>query len=95
MKGSVTGGWFLRTILDGVDDKKALLYAKRWDVYLNEKENLIKGGYSVEVVCSGGKKVLWEVVDDHVVEEENVHNEIGLQGFDFNFFDKDEGGGGW
>ena len=41
----------------------------------------------MEVVCSGGKKVLWEVVDDHVVEEENVHNEIGLWGFDFNFFD--------
>ena len=43
----------------GVDDKKALLHIKRWDVYVNENKKLIKGGYYVEVVCSGGKKVLW------------------------------------
>ena len=29
----------------GVDDKKSLLHAKRWDVYVNEKEKLVKGGY--------------------------------------------------
>ena len=28
----------------GVDDKKELLHAKRWDVYVNEKEELIQGG---------------------------------------------------
>ena len=43
----------------GVDDKKALLHANRWDVYINEKQKLIKGGYSVEVVGHDGKKVLW------------------------------------
>ena len=32
-----------------VDDKKALLHSKRWDVYVNKKEKLIKGGYLVEV----------------------------------------------
>ena len=26
----------------GVDDKKALLHDKRWDVYVNEKVNIIK-----------------------------------------------------
>ena len=46
----------------GVDDNKALLHAKRWDVYVNEKENLIEGGYLVEVVGNDGKKVLWEIV---------------------------------
>ena len=35
-----------------VDDKKVLLHAKRWDVNVNEKENLIQGGYLVEVVGS-------------------------------------------
>ena len=30
-----------------VDDKKALLHAKRWDVYVNKKGKNIKGGYSV------------------------------------------------
>ena len=32
------------------------------------------------------------MVDDHVVEEPTDHEEIGLQGFDFNVFDKDEEG---
>ena len=48
----------------------------------------------MEVVGSNGKNVLWEVEDDHVVEEENDHDEIGLQGFGFNSFDKDEEGVG-
>ena len=41
----------------GVDDKKALLHTKRWYVYVNEKENLIKGGYLVEVVGSDREKL--------------------------------------
>ena len=32
----------------GVDDKKIFLHDKRWDVCMNEKEALIKDGYSVE-----------------------------------------------
>ena len=74
----------------GVDDKKVLLHAKRWDAYVNEKEKLIKGGYLVEVVVSDRKKVHQEVVDNHVVEEETDHDEIGLREFNFNFFDEDE-----
>ena len=50
----------------GVNNKKALLYARRWNVYVDEKEKLIKGGYSVEVFGSDRKKVIWEVVYDHV-----------------------------
>ena len=76
----------------GVDDAKSLLHAKRWDIYVNEKEQLVKGGYLVEFVVRDKKKVLWEVVNDHVVEEPTDHEEIGLQGFDFNVFDKDEEG---
>ena len=41
---------------------------------------------------SYGKKFIWEVVDDHVVEERKDHYDIGLQGFDFNSFDKYEEG---
>ena len=78
----------------GVDDAKALLHAKRWDIYVNEKENLVKGGYSVEVVGHDGKKFLWEVAEDHVVEEPTDHDDIGLRGFGFNLFGKDEKGVG-
>ena len=48
----------------------------------------------MEVVVHDGNKVLWDVVDDHVTEEETYHYEIGLRGFDFNFFDEDEKGVG-
>ena len=73
-------------------DEKALLHAKRWDLYLNEKEKLVKGKYSVEVVGHDKKRVLWEVVGDHVVEEPCDHEDIGLRGFDFNILDEDEEG---
>ena len=43
----------------GVKNAKALLHAKMWDVYVNEKEKLVKCGYFVEVVCHEGKKVFW------------------------------------
>ena len=52
----------------GVDDAEALLHAKRWDLYVNEKEKLVKVGYLVEVVVYYRKKVIWEVVYDHVVK---------------------------
>ena len=73
----------------GVDDKKALLHAKRWDLYVNEKENLVKGKYLVDVVGHDKKRVLWEDVDDHVVEEPSDHEDIVLRGFDFNISDED------
>ena len=62
----------------GVDGTKAILHAKKWDVYNSEKEALVNGGYSVEVSYKDKKKVIWEVVDDHVVEEGVEHEELGL-----------------
>ena len=43
----------------GVDDAKALLHAKRWDIYVNEKGKIVNGGYLVEVFGHYKKKVLW------------------------------------
>ena len=48
----------------------------------------------MEVVSHDRKKVIWEVVGDYVIEEATDHDEIGLQGFDFNFFGEDEKGVG-
>ena len=76
----------------GVDGAKALIRANRWDVYVNEKENLVKGGYLVEVVSYEKRKIIWEVVNGHVVEDPTDYEEIGLRGFDFNVFDKYEEG---
>ena len=64
-------------------------------VCLRERKiKIIAGGYLVEFFGHEGKKVIWKVVDDHVVEEPTDHDEIGLRGFDFNLFDKDEKGVG-
>ena len=68
-------------------DEKALLHAKRWDLYLNEKEKVVKGKYLVVVVGHCKKNVLWEVFRDHVVEDPCDNENIGLRGFDFNIFD--------
>ena len=67
----------------GVDDKKYILHTKRWDVYIKEKKALIF--YSLEVSGYDGNKVLWEVVENHVVEKGKKHDEIGLRGFDLSF----------
>ena len=40
----------------------------------------------MEVVGFDLNKVIWEVIDDHIVEEENDHDETGLWDFEFNFF---------
>ena len=46
----------------------------------------------MEVFGHDGKKVFWEVVENHVVEEAADNDDIGLWGFDF--FDEDERGVG-
>ena len=51
----------------GMDDEKSLLHAKRWGVYVNENQKLVKGGYLVEVVGHYGQKVIWEVFDNHAI----------------------------
>ena len=53
---------------------------------------MFKGWYSVDVSYKYGKKIIWEVVDDHVVEEGVEIEEIGLRGFDYNLFDEEREG---
>ena len=62
----------------GMDDKEVVLHDKRWYVYMYEKLLLLNGGYSVEVSGSYRKKLHWEVIDDHVVEEPKDNYDIGL-----------------
>ena len=53
----------LRMVLEGndvgVDNEKSLLHTKRWSVYVNDKENIVKGGYLFEVFGHDGKTVFW------------------------------------
>ena len=49
---------------------------------------LLRGGYLVEVNEKYGKKIIWEVLNNHMVEEGVEHEELGLQGFGFNLFNE-------
>ena len=40
----------------------------------------------MEVSDSDGKKLVWKVIVDHVVNDLNNNGDIGLQGFGFDFF---------
>ena len=46
------------------------------------------------VIVSDGNKVLWQVLDNHLVEAKKDHDEIGLWGFNYNCFDEDKEGFG-
>ena len=76
----------------GVDGTKALLHDKKWDLYNLEKDALVKGGYLVEVADKDENKVIWEVVNDHVVEEGVEHEDLGMRDFNFNLFDEERVG---
>ena len=53
---------------------------------------MLRGGYLVEVNEKYGKKIIWEVLNNHMVEEGVEHEELGLQGFGFNLFDEEREG---
>ena len=78
----------------GVDDQKATKHAKKRDSYMNQKLSLIKGEYYAEVIGYDGKRVLWEVVDHHIIEDPKEKDDIGLWGLDMNLFGKYKDGGG-
>ena len=44
---------------------------------------MVNDGYFDEGNDKERKKVIWESVNDHVVEEGVKHEELGLQGLDF------------
>ena len=53
---------------------------------------IIKGGYYVEVSGSGRKKVVWEVIQDHVINEPKAGSQISGLEFNFNLFGEYRGG---
>ena len=70
----------------GADGTKSLLHVNKRDIQNLENDALGKGGHLVEVYDKDRKKVIWEVVNEHVVEEDVEKEELGLRGFNFNFF---------
>ena len=53
---------------------------------------MVKGGYLVDIYEKDRGELIWEVVNDHVVEEGFEHEELGVRGFEFNLFDEEREG---
>ena len=48
---------------------KFLVHAKLWYFYMNKKPFMIKGVYYMEVSGSDGKKIVWEMVEYHFIND--------------------------
>ena len=53
---------------------------------------LVQVRYSVGAAYKDRKKVIWDVVNYHTVEEGFEHEDLVIRGFDFNLFDKEREG---
>ena len=49
---------------------------------------MVNGWYLIEVDYKETKRVIWEVVNNQVVEEGVEHEDLGIQGFDCILFDE-------
>ena len=81
-----------RDISDEGDDKKDI-HALRWEVYVKEKQELIKREFLVSVPHPKGGAIVWTCVKDHIIDEKEDYKQIGLSGFDYKLFEEEEGGG--
>ena len=62
----------------GMDGSKELVHAKKWYVYNSDKQALVNVGYLVEYYDKESNGIIWEAVNDHVVEEGVENEELGL-----------------
>ena len=53
---------------------------------------MLNVGYSVEYSDKESNGIIWEVVNDHVVEEGVEYEELGIQGFDLVLFNEERYG---
>ena len=76
-----------RDIAEEGDDKKRI-HVLRWEVYVKDKEELIKREFLVSVPHPKGGAVVWTCVEDDIIDEKEDYKYIGLSGFDYKLFEK-------
>ena len=76
---------------EGENMKK--IHALRWEVYVKEKEELIKREFLVSILHLKGGNIVWTYVKDNITEENEDYKAIGIHGFDYKLFEEEEGGG--
>ena len=75
-----------RDLAEENDDKKKI-HALRWNVYVREKEEIIKRAFSVSVPHPKGGTIVWTCVKYHVIDEKEDYKEISIRGFNYRYRD--------
>ena len=81
-----------REIAEEKNDKKKI-HSLRWNIYVEEKEDLITRDFLVSVPHPEGGTIFWTGLKDHIIDENEDYKEIGLRGFDYRLFEEGEGRG--
>ena len=72
------------------DGDKRKIHALRWEVYVKEKEELIKREFFVSVPHPKGGAIILTCVKDHIINEKDDYKDIGLCGFYDKLFEEEE-----
>ena len=70
------------------NDNKNKIHALIWNVYVKEKEELIKRAFLVSVPHTKWGTIVLTCVKDHVIDKKEDYKEIGLRGFDYSLFEE-------
>ena len=81
-----------RGVSEEGDDKKKI-HALSWEIYVKEKEDFIKRYFLVSIPHPKGGNIVWTCGNDHIIDEKEQYEAIGLRGFDYKLFEEEEGGG--
>ena len=81
-----------RDVADDGDNKKKI-NALRWEVYFQEKHELIKREFFVSAPNMKGGNIVWTNVKDNITKEKEDYEAIGLRGFDYELSGEEKGGG--
>ena len=65
------------------------IHALRWEVYVKEKEDLIKRCFLVSVPHPKGGEIVWTCVKNHIIDEKEDYKDIRLHGFDYKLFEEE------
>ena len=62
----------------------------RCEIYFKENKELIKRDFLVYIPHTKGGDIVWTCVKDHIIEEKEQYEDIGLSGFDCKLFEEEE-----
>ena len=75
------------------DEEKSKVNVLRFDVYMKQKEELIKIKFLLAVPHPKRGNIFGTCVKDNIIEEKEDYKDNGIRGFDYKLFQEEEGVG--